>query len=169
MIIIHEFGHAIAMLLIGGKIKGFEISLSSVKGKFQYPNKINIPKYLFFTLNGVLFQLLVSLIVIITWKSTVLSIFSLFYLCVIAINFVPLSITDGSFVYKIYPAFKLKVLLWSIAILLIILSSFGLLILWESSIYFKWMMTAIYLLLITMTLRRIGYLYLEDKRIDHHI
>ncbi len=169
MIIIHEFGHVIAMLLIGGKIKGFEFSFSSVKGKFQYPKKMNIPKFLFFTLNGVLFQLLVSLIVIITWKSTSLSIFSIFYLCVIAINFVPLSITDGSFVYKMYPALKLKVLLWSIAILLIIISSIGIVVLWESSFYFKWIMIIVYLLLLTMTLRRIGYLYLEDKKIDHHI
>ncbi len=169
MIIIHEFGHAIAMLLIGGKIKGFELSYSSVKGKFEYPKKINTLKYLFFTLNGVIFQLLFSLIVIIIWKSSLLSIFAIFYLCVIAINFVPLSITDGSFVYKIYPTIKLKFLLWLITAILIILSSIGILILWGSSYCLKWMMTAIYLLLLTMSLRRIRYLYLEDKRIDHSI
>lgn len=166
MVIIHEIGHVIAIYFIGGKVEKFEISWSFIRGKFIFPEKITYFKHLFFTANGIIMQLSFSFIVIYfandpSWVSL-----GFFYLCIIAINLVPLSITDGAYIFKAYPSIIIKCILWILVGILFVLSTQGLFILWKkqfADFHIQLVLYSIYFLMLMMSVRRILYLNLEEN------
>ncbi|PNR99231.1 hypothetical protein X927_06045 [Petrotoga mexicana DSM 14811] len=165
MILIHELGHVIAIYLIGGRLKKFEYSWSSIKGVYSYPENLTFKKYIFFTINGVSMQLLASLVFILSVNDTIWVSFALFYFSIISINLVPLSTTDGAFIFKAYPSKKIKNLLWFLVGLLFILSLSGLVFLWkdkEAESYTQLGMTLVYLLMLILSTRRMVYLHKEE-------
>lgn len=165
MIFIHELGHVIAIYLIGGRLKKFEYSWFSIKGVYSYPENLTFKKYIFFTINGVFMQLLASLVFILFVNNTIWVSFALFYFSIISINLVPLSTTDGAFIFKAYPSKKIKNLLWLLVGLLFILSLSGLAFLWkgkQAESYTQVGMTVLYLLMIILSTRRIIYLHKEE-------
>lgn len=161
----HELGHVIAIKIIGGEVKKFEISWSSIQGKFGYPENLTFWKYLFFTCNGVLIEIIITTAILIFIKSTtILTVISIFYLCFISLNVVPLSTTDGAFVFKSYPAPWIQYLLWIVAICIFSMSSLGLLVLWLSNDMFisKIILLFIYLLMLYRTILRFKQLFEGD-------
>ncbi len=166
MVIIHELGHVIAIYFIGGKVEKFEISWSFIRGKFILPEKITYFKHLFFTANGIIMQLLFSFIIIYfandpSWVSL-----GFFYLCIIAINLAPLSITDGAYIFKAYPSIVIKYMLWIFVGVLFALSTQGLIVLWthiSENFHIQLVLTFLYILMLMMSIRRISYLNSEEK------
>lgn len=166
MVIIHEIGHVIAIYLIGGRVEKFEFSWSLIKGIFKYPKNLTLKKYIFFTANGIIMQLLMTVTVIFFVKDPIWLSFGFFYLCIIAINLVPLSITDGAFIFKSYPSSKIKGLLWLSVGFLFTLSILGLFFLWKqlyTELHIKMVLTFFYVLMLIMSIRKISYLYLEGN------
>lgn len=165
MVIIHEIGHVIAIYIIGGRLKRFEYSFYYIRGIFEYPDNLTFNKYFFFTANGVIIQLLVSLLVVFGVQDFRVSSLAFFYLCVIAINLVPLSMTDGAFIFKAYPISKVKKVLWLSVGGLFLFSLFGLVLLWaqyDVELENKIVLTFFYIFMLVMSIRRIFILNTEE-------
>lgn len=170
MLLVHELGHVIAIYLIGGKVITFKVTKSGIQGEFQYPDKLTFNKYVFFTVNGVILQTLVTICFYVFIEIPIIEYISMFYLSIIAINLVPFSITDGAYIYRAFPASKIKILLWFFVTIFFSISFVGLYLLWKDisivlpeQVY----LTILYFLIIIMVIRRIYNLNKEGVEVNY--
>jgi hypothetical protein len=168
MPLVHEIGHICAIKMIGGKVVGVRFSRSFIRVRFLLPERFAYWKFLFFTCNGIIVQIIMTLILVVVLKVTTITIVALFYLSVIALNIVPISETDGAFIFKSFPSSWMRYFLWVLTICTYLSSGFGILDLWKQNYTtsYKTTLTGIYLVMVLSTLRRFRQLLEGDSSAD---